>query len=399
MVPPTTIAASISTIASTSSSSTNPSNRHQLPLRQPPAALEDGRAAPTGSALATGDGQHQPDRDSRKTGDNRAAAASDAGDLPVAGSTAPIAISTADQRDGTGHQRKAEDQQRARDEGKRREAVPDRLRRRWSTARAPGGSMASCADHADEHRDQRQGHVHPCPSTAILRLGASTPVDHGREARTAPARPADEQPAVARKNRRVSSHACESESLAMNPPLLPCAALCGPGGSAQSHLRPAPATRHVARRMELIGDIEWRVSDAPVPYEEALAFMEERAAAIRAGDGSASASGCSSIRRCSPPGPAPTRPSCSTRSAFPGLRGRARRPLHLSRPRPAGRLCLLDLEKRGKDIRRFVHRARRLDDRRARPSSASPPTARPAASASGSAKAPARPRSARSASA
>ena len=30
-------------------------------------------------------------------------------------------------------------------------------------------------------------------------------------------------------------------------------------------------------------DIEWRVSDDLVPYEEALAFMEERAAAIRAG--------------------------------------------------------------------------------------------------------------------
>lgn len=29
--------------------------------------------------------------------------------------------------------------------------------------------------------------------------------------------------------------------------------------------------------------IEWRISDQPVPYEEALAFMEERVAAIRAG--------------------------------------------------------------------------------------------------------------------
>jgi lipoyl(octanoyl) transferase len=30
-------------------------------------------------------------------------------------------------------------------------------------------------------------------------------------------------------------------------------------------------------------DIEWRISDGLVPYEEALAFMEGRAAAIRAG--------------------------------------------------------------------------------------------------------------------
>jgi lipoyl(octanoyl) transferase len=37
--------------------------------------------------------------------------------------------------------------------------------------------------------------------------------------------------------------------------------------------------------MELIDGIEWRVSDAPVPYPEALSFMEERAAQVR--DGSA----------------------------------------------------------------------------------------------------------------
>ncbi len=35
--------------------------------------------------------------------------------------------------------------------------------------------------------------------------------------------------------------------------------------------------------MEDIGDIEWRISDGLVPYDEALAFMAERAAAIRAG--------------------------------------------------------------------------------------------------------------------
>jgi lipoyl(octanoyl) transferase len=31
-------------------------------------------------------------------------------------------------------------------------------------------------------------------------------------------------------------------------------------------------------------EVEWRVSDAPVPYEEAVAVMEERAAAIAAGE-------------------------------------------------------------------------------------------------------------------
>ena len=37
------------------------------------------------------------------------------------------------------------------------------------------------------------------------------------------------------------------------------------------------------REMEIIDEIEWRVSDRPVPYEEAFAFMEARAAAIREG--------------------------------------------------------------------------------------------------------------------
>jgi len=34
---------------------------------------------------------------------------------------------------------------------------------------------------------------------------------------------------------------------------------------------------------EIPPEIEWRTSDAPVPYEEALAFMDARVAAIREG--------------------------------------------------------------------------------------------------------------------
>src|SRR4051812_39903652 len=45
------------------------------------------------------------------------------------------------------------------------------------------------------------------------------------------------------------------------------------------------APRPHLRDVELIADVEWRTSDAPVPYAEALAFMEQRASAIR--DGSA----------------------------------------------------------------------------------------------------------------
>ena len=40
--------------------------------------------------------------------------------------------------------------------------------------------------------------------------------------------------------------------------------------------------RHISA-MELASDIEWKVSDDPVPYDEALAFMELRARAIREG--------------------------------------------------------------------------------------------------------------------
>lgn len=43
------------------------------------------------------------------------------------------------------------------------------------------------------------------------------------------------------------------------------------------------ARRPSAASMEMIDGIEWRVSDTPVAYPEALAFMEERATAIRAG--------------------------------------------------------------------------------------------------------------------
>ena len=35
--------------------------------------------------------------------------------------------------------------------------------------------------------------------------------------------------------------------------------------------------------MELVDGIEWRVSEEPIPYEDALAQMERRAAAVREG--------------------------------------------------------------------------------------------------------------------
>lgn len=101
-------------------------------------------------------------------------------------------------------------------------------------------------------------------------------------------------------------------------------------------------------------EIEWRVSDAPVPYEEALAFMNGRVAAIRDG----------------------TERECVWLLEHPSLftAGTSAEPAELFNPMnfpvfEAGRggrytyhgpgqrvgYVMLDLEKRGKDIRRFVH--------------------------------------------
>ena len=106
--------------------------------------------------------------------------------------------------------------------------------------------------------------------------------------------------------------------------------------------------------MERMDETEWRVSDALVPYEEALAFMEGRAAGIRDG----------------------TAPECVWLLEHPPLftAGTSADPTELFNPmgfpvHEAGRggrytyhgpgqqvgYVMLDLEKRGKDIRCFVH--------------------------------------------
>ena len=106
--------------------------------------------------------------------------------------------------------------------------------------------------------------------------------------------------------------------------------------------------------MELVEDIEWRVSEAPVPYADALALMEARAAAVRGG----------------------TAPELVWLLEHPPLftAGTSADPAELFNPLglpvfEAGRggrytyhgpgqrigYVVLDLEKRGRDIRRFVH--------------------------------------------
>ena len=106
--------------------------------------------------------------------------------------------------------------------------------------------------------------------------------------------------------------------------------------------------------MELIDGIEWRVSDAPVPYPEALGFMEARAAQVR--DGTA--------RECvwlleHPPlftaGTSADPAELMNPQDFPVYEaGRGGRYTYHGPGQRVG-YVMLDLEKRGKDIRRFVH--------------------------------------------
>lgn len=105
---------------------------------------------------------------------------------------------------------------------------------------------------------------------------------------------------------------------------------------------------------EVPADIEWRVSDAPIAYEDALAFMEERAAAIRAG----SAPECVWLLEHPPLFTAGTSADPSelfNPLGFPVYQaGRGGRYTYHG---PGQRVVyvMIDLEQRGKDIRCFVH--------------------------------------------
>ncbi|HEY4070265.1 MAG TPA: lipoyl(octanoyl) transferase LipB [Sphingomicrobium sp.] len=106
--------------------------------------------------------------------------------------------------------------------------------------------------------------------------------------------------------------------------------------------------------MSSLDDIDWRVSDTPVSYEEAHGFMEERAAAIRAG----------TARECvwlleHPPlftaGTSADPAELTNPQHFPVYEaGRGGRYTYHGPGQRVG-YVMLDLEKRGKDIRRFVH--------------------------------------------
>jgi len=115
-----------------------------------------------------------------------------------------------------------------------------------------------------------------------------------------------------------------------------------------------PRRLHLREVTQIPPEIEWIESSEPVPYEEALAFMERRAAAIRDG----------SERECvwlleHPPlftaGTSADPAELTNLQDFPVYKaGRGGRYTYHG---PGQRVVyvMLDLEERGKDIRRFVH--------------------------------------------
>ena len=106
--------------------------------------------------------------------------------------------------------------------------------------------------------------------------------------------------------------------------------------------------------MEVPSDIEWKISDGLVPYDEALAFMERRGGAIRDG----TAKECIWLLQHPPLFTAGTSADVSeliNPLGFPVHEaGRGGRYTYHGPGQRVG-YVMLDLEKRGKDIRRFVH--------------------------------------------
>ena len=112
--------------------------------------------------------------------------------------------------------------------------------------------------------------------------------------------------------------------------------------------------RAICARVGATDDIEWKISSEPVAYPEALSFMEQRAAAIR----DESERECVWLLEHPPLFTAGT--SADPAELFNPLgmpvfqAGRGGRYTYHGPGQRVGYL-MLDLEKRGKDIRRFVH--------------------------------------------
>lgn len=106
--------------------------------------------------------------------------------------------------------------------------------------------------------------------------------------------------------------------------------------------------------MENIDGVEWRVSEGLVPYADALAFMQERASAIRSGE----AGECVWLLEHPPlftAGTSADPAELTNPSGFPVYEaGRGGRYTYHGPGQRIG-YVMLDLERRGRDIRRLVH--------------------------------------------
>jgi lipoyl(octanoyl) transferase len=130
-------------------------------------------------------------------------------------------------------------------------------------------------------------------------------------------------------------------------------ALCGGRGLCAT-LALFGAPRHLTVVTNVPDDIEWKVSDAPIAYEDALAFMNERSAAIREGE----------ARECvwlleHPPlftaGTSADPAELFNPQDFPVFEaGRGGRYTYHGPGQRVGYI-MLDLDRRGRDIRCFVH--------------------------------------------
>jgi lipoyl(octanoyl) transferase len=118
-------------------------------------------------------------------------------------------------------------------------------------------------------------------------------------------------------------------------------------------LRPGSRVAKEAPVTSPMTDIEWRVSTAPVPYDEAVATMEARAAAVLAGD----APELIWLLEHPPIYTAGTSadPAELLDPRFPVVRtGRGGRYTYHGPGQRIG-YVVLDLDKRGRDVRHFVH--------------------------------------------
>ena len=100
--------------------------------------------------------------------------------------------------------------------------------------------------------------------------------------------------------------------------------------------------------------VEWRISEGLVPYPDAVAWMEDRAAAIRAGD----AAECVWLLEHPPLYTAGTsaRREDLRAARFPVFESRRGGQYTYHGPGQRVAYVMLDLDRRGRDVRAFVHR-------------------------------------------